>query len=63
MYSTSSISIYNEYQFINGRQEIVGKTAQQSIQVRIQNLDSKGERVGTLLDQIATVNGVLMHLQ
>lgn len=38
----------------------MGKTASQSITVNIKSLDPKGEKVGNLIDQIATIDGALI---
>lgn len=57
-YETGTLNVYPEYNYQNGRSEIVGQSAQQSLTVRIRGLDSQGTKVGTLVDALARINGL-----
>lgn len=57
-YETGSLNVFPEYSFLNGRNEVIGQTASQSLTVRVRNLDAKGESVARLIDALAAVNGI-----
>lgn len=57
-YETGSINVYPEYNYINGRSEIVGQTASQSLTIRARGVDPKGQKVGVLVDALAQVDGI-----
>lgn len=52
------MNVFPEYSFLNGRNEVIGQTASQSLTVRVRNLDAKGESVARLIDALAAVNGI-----
>ncbi len=56
--STGSLNVYPEYNYQNGKNQIVGQRATQSLTVTIRNIDSKGQKVGTLVDALSQVNGI-----
>ncbi len=43
---------------MNGRSEIIGQQASQSLTIRIRGLDAKGQKVATLVDALAQVDGL-----
>jgi uncharacterized protein YggE len=57
-YETGSLNVYPEYSYQNGKSEIIGQSAQQSLTVRVKGIDAKGTKVGTLVDALAQVNGI-----
>lgn len=57
-YETGSINVYPEYNYQNGRSEVVGQQASQTLTVRVRNLDAKGQKVGVLVDALAQIDGI-----
>lgn len=57
-YETGSINVYAEYSYQNGRSEVIGQQASQTLTVRVRNLDAKGQKVGVLVDALAQINGI-----
>ncbi len=57
-YETGSINVYPEYVYANGQSQIVGQQAEQTIRVRVFNIDANGLKVGTLIDALSLVNGI-----
>lgn len=57
-YETGSINVYPEYNYLNGRSEIIGQRASQSLTIRARGVDAKGQKVGTLVDALAQVDGI-----
>ena len=57
-YETSSVNVFPEYNFVNGRNEIIGQTASQSLTARVRQLDAKGEKVARFVDAVAVINGI-----
>ena len=58
---TQSLSIFPQYEYPNGKQQLVGQTASQTLKVTVRNIDSKdskGGNVGTLIDQLVGINGI-----
>lgn len=55
-YETSSVNVYADYQ----QGQIVGQIASQSLTVRVNALDSKGEKLGLLIDQLSTITGIII---
>lgn len=43
---------------MNGKSEVVGQQASQSITIRVRNIDAKGQKVGVLVDALAQINGI-----
>lgn len=56
--NTQSISIFPQYEYPDGKLQIVGQTAQQSLTAKIRNIDSNEKIIGSLIDQISTIDGV-----
>lgn len=57
-YETGSLSVNPQYNFVDGRSIIIAQGATQSLTVRVRNLDAKGQKVGTLVDALAKINGL-----
>lgn len=57
-YETSSISVYPQRSYINGQSVITGYRASQSFTITIDNLDADGDRVASLIDQLAILDGI-----
>lgn len=43
---------------MNGKSQVVGQQATQSLAITVLGLDSKGQKVGTLVDALSQVNGI-----
>lgn len=57
-YETNSLSVSPRYNFLNGRSEIIGQQASQSLTVTVRGLDAQGTKVGTLVDALADIDGL-----
>ena len=55
-YHVDSISIYDDY----NRGQVVGKRGSQTMTISIKNINASGSQVGTLIDQITTVDRILI---
>ncbi len=55
---TQSLSIFPQYEYPDGKQQLVGQTASQTLKVTVRNIDSKGGNLGTLIDQLVGINGI-----
>lgn len=44
-----------EYNYNNGKNEIVGQKAHQQITVKVKRLDDKGQKIGKLIDALSLV--------
>jgi hypothetical protein len=55
--TTSSYSIYPDYEYKDGRSDIIGYQANQTVTVKIHNADKEKEKIGKVIDG-ATNNGV-----
>lgn len=56
--TTQSISIYPQYEFPDGKMEIVGQQAQQTLTVTVKGIDKNGGNLGSIIDQIVKVDGI-----
>lgn len=52
--STSSISVYPQYNYTNGTSVIIGYTVYLSLTVTIRNIDTNSQRVGKVIDALAS---------
>lgn len=57
-YETSSLSVYAEYDYSSGSAKVTGQRAQQTITVKVRGLDAKGQKVATLIDALARIDGL-----
>lgn len=46
------------YQYLNGRSQIVGYTASQYLEITVDKLDAQGKRVSTLIDHLASIDKI-----
>ncbi len=59
-YETGSINVLLEETFINESSQIIGQQGQQTLTVKVLKIDSTGQKVGTLVDALALVNGIII---
>lgn len=52
--STSSISVYPQYNYTNGTSVVIGYTVYLSLTVTIRNIDTNSQRVGKVIDALAS---------
>ncbi len=60
-YETTFISVNPQYNYESGNAVVVGQTASQTMKVTIRNLGKNGETIGTLIDQLSTINGIQIN--
>ena len=60
-YQTSSFSVYPNTSFANGASNVLGQIATQSFQITVPSVDPKGTNIGKLIDDLATVNGIIIN--
>ena len=56
--TTQSISIYPQYEYPDGKMELVGQQAQQTLAVTVKGIDKNGGNLGSIIDQIVRVDGI-----
>ena len=57
-YSTSSLSIRPNYDFINGEQVLTGQRAEQSLSVKIRDLTQDGIKIQQVIQGLVPIGGV-----
>lgn len=57
-YKTQNFYVRANYQYLNGKSQIVGYTASQYLEVTVDNLDAQGKRVSTLIDHLASIDKI-----
>lgn len=57
-YETSSLNVYAEYDYSVSPPRETGQRAQQSLTIKVRGLDEKGQKVATLIDALAKVDGL-----
>lgn len=60
-YETSSFSVYPNSSWANGVSTVLGQIATQSFQITVPSVDPKGTNIGKLIDDLATVNGIILN--
>ncbi len=58
---TTSLSFRPEYQYSNNRQTLVGQRAEQSVIVKINEINTNKEKLPRLLDEITSVDKVILQ--
>ena len=58
---TQAISISPQYDYPNGVQAVTGQNAQQTLTATIRKINKNGGNLGTLIDQLSAVNGVIIN--
>jgi uncharacterized protein YggE len=53
---TQSLSIYPQYEYPDGKMQLVGQTASQTLSVTVRGIDKNGGNLGSIIDQLVTVN-------
>jgi uncharacterized protein YggE len=56
--TTQSISIYPQYDYPDGKMELVGQQAQQTLTITVKGIDKNGRNLGSIIDQIVKVDGI-----
>lgn len=56
--ATASLTFNPQYEFINGRSNLVGQNARQTITFSIYDIQSNGERVPQIIDRLVQINGI-----
>jgi hypothetical protein len=46
--------------YTKGKSEIIGQKSSQSLKVKIMEIDADGEKVGSLVDALSAVNGIII---
>ena len=57
-YQTEGFYVSPKYKYTPSGSEIIGQQASQSLTIKVRNLDAKGQKVATLVDALAQINGV-----
>ena len=57
-YETQSLNVRGDYNYANGRSQLVGYIASQYLTVTVRQIDAKATKVSGLVDQLATINGI-----
>ena len=60
-YKTTSFNTFPNRTSNKGVWTVVGQVASQSFQVTIPQIDSSGSKIGKLIDDLATVNGIVLN--
>lgn len=55
------MNVFPEYNYRDGKNEVVGQKASQSFTVKVRNLDQKGQKVAKLIDALAQVNNLRIN--
>lgn len=55
---TESLSIYPQYEYPDGKVQLVGQTAQQTLTVTVRKIDKNGGNLGAIVDQLVAVDGL-----
>lgn len=56
--STQSISIYPQYDYPDGKMQLVGQQASQTLTVTVRGIDKNGGNLGSIIDQLVKVDGI-----
>ncbi|MFM7859612.1 MAG: SIMPL domain-containing protein, partial [Flammeovirgaceae bacterium] len=60
-YETTSVNVFPNTTWNNGKSEIIGQIASQSLRIVIVNIGNDGQRISRLIDALATVNGIQIN--
>lgn len=60
-YSTSSININPKYEYQFNQNVLVGQEASQTLSVVIKNIDSNGGKIGAIIDDVSSINGITIN--
>jgi uncharacterized protein YggE len=60
-YSTSSININPHYSYQFNQNVLIGQEASQTLTVVIKNIDSNGGKIGSIIDDVSTINGIIIN--
>lgn len=55
------MNVYPNTSWINGVSTVYGQIANQYIKIDIPQIDSNGANIGKLIDDLATVNGIILN--
>ena len=55
---TQSLSIYPQYEYPDGKVQLVGQNAQQTLSVTVRGVDKNGGNLGSIIDQLVGVDGI-----
>ena len=47
---TGSLNVFPEYNYLNGKNEVIGQRATQTLIVKVKQIDSKGGKMGIIID-------------
>jgi uncharacterized protein YggE len=59
-YQTSSLNVYPNVSYANGVATVIGQIATQGFSITIPSINPNGSNVGKLIDDLATVNGIVL---
>lgn len=60
-YQVSSLNVYPNTSYSNGVSTVLGQIASESFTITIPNVTPNGSNIGTLIDCLATVNGIILN--
>ena len=58
-YSTTSLRVYPDVSYVGGKRQEKGQIASQSLKITINQIE--GRRIGQIIDQLATINGIILN--
>lgn len=60
-YETSNFNVYPNQTWNNGVSTVLGQIASQTIAINIPSITPDGAKIGKLVDQLATINGITLN--
>lgn len=61
LYTTDSLNVYPQYNYTNGLSQIIGQQASQTLTATIMGFDSKGTKIGILVDALSLVPNISIN--
>lgn len=58
---TASLNIYTEYDYKDSGRTVLGQTANQSLSVKIKNIDSDASKAASIIDKVANISNIEIY--
>lgn len=59
--ATASLAFNPQYEFVNGRRNLVGQNVSQTITFSVDDIQNNGEKVSQIIDRLAQINGIELN--
>lgn len=59
--STASLTFSPQFEFVNGRRNLIGQSARQTITFSVDDIQTNGERVSQIIDRLVRINGIELN--